>query len=252
MCELLALNFNQPVQVSLSFRGFRHGGEQNPDGWGIARFEGARCQVFKEPIGAHESEVAKSVSDHESFKSKIFIGHVRFASKGKVALRNTHPFVHTFRKRDFAFAHNGTVDLDSRNLSFHPEGDTDSEHLFCVLLTKLSEESISFTEYKKIERLLQEFNRNGTMNLVFSEGNHLYVYRDQNGYKGLCMTERSAPFGKVSLQDEDWNVNLAEEKRSDQRGFVIATHKLTDEKWTDLKVGSLTVFKNGKQVYEER
>jgi len=36
MCELLGMSFNLPVRPSISFRGFRHRGEENPDGWGIA------------------------------------------------------------------------------------------------------------------------------------------------------------------------------------------------------------------------
>lgn len=53
------------------------------------------------------------------------------------------------------------------------------------------------------------------MNLLFADGEHLYGYRYKNGYNGLCMTERIAPFSKVSLQYEDWEVDLAEEKRPD-------------------------------------
>lgn len=44
------------------------------------------------------------------------------------------------------------------------------------------------------------------------------------------MTKRTAPFDRVSLMDEDWEVDLAGEKRPDQRGVVIATRPLTDDK----------------------
>lgn len=83
------------------------------------------------------------------------------------------------------------------------------------------------------------------MNLLLSEGEHLYVYRDKTGYNGLCMTKQTAPFGKISLVDEDWEVDLAEEKRLDQRGFVIATCPLTNEHRDDLKPSSLNVFRDG-------
>lgn len=119
MCELLGLNFNQPVRCSLSFRGFRHRGEDNLHGWGVARFDGFQ----------------------------------------------------------------------------------------------------------------------------------LYCYRDRNGYNGLCMTERTAPFGRVSPRDEDWEIEFAEEKRPDQRGIVIAIRPLTNEKWDGLVPGSLYVFKKGQCVY---
>lgn len=251
MCELLGINFNQPVRASLSFRGFQHRGKINPHGWGIARFDGRACQVFKEPIKSSSSKLATFLRDYELFESKIFIGHVRYASIGSHTLQNTHPFVRVFRSREVALAHNGTLNIERDNVSlkFHPVGETDSEHLLCALLTILSDKKIRFTDFDAIEAVFREFNRLGTMNLLFSEGEHLYCYRDKDGYNGLCMTERTAPFDKVSLRDEDWEVDLAEEKRQDQRGFVIATHPLTDEKWNNLTQGSLIVLKDGQRVY---
>lgn len=251
MCELLGLNFNQPVRCSLSFRGFRHRGEHNPHGWGIARFDGRTCQLFKEPIKAPNSKLATFLSDYESFVSKIFIGHVRYASRGKHTFQNTHPFLRTFRSREVALAHNGTLEqvMEVGALKFHPVGETDSEYLLCALLTVLSERKIKFTDFKIIEDVLRKFNEHGSMNLLFSEGDHLYCYRDGDGYNGLCMTERVAPFCMVSLRDEDWDVDLAEEKNPNQRGFLIATRALTNEKWNDLPSGSLRVFKDGHCVY---
>jgi len=64
------------------------------------------------------------------------------------------------------------------------------------------------------------------------------------------MTRRTAPFDRVSLRDEDWQVDLAEEKRPDQKGYVVATRRLTDdENWTGISPGSLVVFKDGECVY---
>jgi len=111
-----------------------------------------------------------------------------------------------------------------------------------------SEQRIRFSDFHRIEAVLREFNGYGRMNLLFSEGEHLFVYRDRNGYNGLCFTERTAPFGRVSLQDEDWEVDLAE-KKFDQRGFVIATRRMTDERWEDLVPGCLKVFRDGQCTY---
>lgn len=251
MCELMGLNFNQEVRPSLSFRGFRHRGQRNPHGWGVAGFSGRACQVFKEPIRAPSSQLAAFVRDYKGFRSKILIGHVRYASQGSHTLQNTHPFVRVFRRREVVLAHNGTLRpvLPEDELRFHPVGETDSEFLFCALLTRLSAGRIRFTDFPQIESLLRTFNEAGEMNLLFSEGEHLFTYRDRNGYNGLCMTERAAPYGAVALQDDDWEVDLAEEKHPGQRGVVIATRPLTHEHWTDLSPGSLRVFKDGDCVY---
>ena len=253
MCELLGLNFKLPVSPSFSFRGFRHRSEGNPHGWGIARYEGKACQILKEAADAQESKLAEFVRDYELFQSKIFIGHVRDATRGGNTLSNTHPFKRIFGSNEVALAHNGTLEsvpMENNGLSLLPVGDTDSEYLFCALLTIMAADQIHFTDFQEIERILQDFNQLGKANLLFSEGEHLYIYRDKDGHNGLCMTERISPFGIKSLQDEDWEIDLAEEKSPGQRGFVIASHPLTkNEKWTDLEMEKLLVLKDGEIVY---
>lgn len=251
MCELLGLCFNEPVRCSLSFRGFRARGARNPDGWGVARFEGPACQVFKEPVDAPGSALAGCLRDYPAFTGCIFVAHVRWASHGEVALRNTHPFSRVFRSREVVFAHNGTVTeaVAAEPLRFHRVGETDSELLFCALLTRLAEGRIHFDEYAEIETVLREFNEFGHMNLLVSEGEHLYAYRSRRGPTGLFMASRATPFSTVRLRDEDWEVDLAEEKRPGQRGYVVATHALTDEDWTELPPGGLAVLKRGELVY---
>ncbi|OQX05447.1 MAG: hypothetical protein BWK76_27480 [Desulfobulbaceae bacterium A2] len=255
MCELLGMNFNQPVRCTFSFRGFRHRGVNNPHGWGIARYEGNVCQIFKEPLNAARSQLADFLGNYDKFSSKMFIGHVRFATRGNLLLENTHPFSRTFRKREVVLAHNGTVNisqgiLGATSLKFRPIGQTDSEYLMCALLTEFSSRRIQFSDFHAIENLLRQVNTTGNMNLIFSEGEHLYCYRDQNGHNGLCWTERCSPFsGKVSLQDEDWEIRLADEKSVDQHGYVIASHPLTNEKWHDVSPGKMLVLKDGQLIY---
>lgn len=123
--------------------------------------------MFKEPIKATSSKLATFLRDYEFFTSKIFIGHVRYASRGGHTLQNTHPFLRTFRSRDVVLAHNGTLDIEKAALKFHPVGETDSEYLFCALLTRLEEKQIRFTDFHEIKEVLREFNRWGSMNLLF-------------------------------------------------------------------------------------
>lgn len=92
-------------------------------------------------------------------------------------------------------------------------GETDSEQAFCLLLDEMSANNIQFDNFAGIEEILHRLNAFGNMNLVFSEGEHLYVYRDKNGYNGLCAVERRWPFPEVSLVDEDWRVDLRAKKR---------------------------------------
>ncbi len=255
MCELLGLNFKHPVSASFSFRGFRHRSEKNPHGWGIARYDGKACQIFKEAVKAEDSPLAEFIRDYEPFQSQIFIGHVRDASKGAHSLANTHPFVRVFRGREVVLAHNGTLTetpLPGDELRFSPVGETDSEAILCALLTILARDETSLEDYQRLKGILTDFNHKGTMNLLFADGERLFCYKDREGHNGLYLVERSAPFSPVSLADEDWQVDFREEEAPDQRGFVIASHPLTvNENWIDLPRGELFVFREGEMIFGE-
>jgi predicted glutamine amidotransferase len=250
---VLGLSFNQPVRPSLSFRGFRHRSCGNPDGWGLAAFPDGSAQVFKEPLEAEESELATFLRDYRQLTSKIFVAHVRKLTEGRKTLADTHPSCREFRGRHFVFAHNGT--LRSGDLRhglggrFNPVGETDSELAMCALLTWMAKEEIPFTSFSEIETRLRKMNELGNMNLLFSEGELLFAYHDDHGYKGLCFVRRQAPFSRVSLEGEDWEVDLGDEKKPGQRGYVIATKPLTDEKWTRFDRGCMLVFKDGDIIH---
>jgi len=253
MCELLGLVFNQLVRPSLSFRGFQHRGADNPNGWGLAAFPDESAQVFKEPLHAAKSELATFLCDYQQLVSKIFIGHVRHGTVGGQTLANTHPFCHEFRGRHFVFAHNGTLKADGLRSGLDgrcaPVGKTDSELAMCVLLAWMARENVAFTSFAKIESQLRQWNHLGTMNVLFSEGDHFFAYHDGNGHKGLSFVRREAPFTHITLKDEDWEVDLAKENNPEQRGYVIATNPLTDENWIQFEMGSLLVFKDGELIY---
>ena len=256
MCELLGLAFNKPISPSLSFRGFRHRAE-NPDGWGLAAITPTRARIEKEPIRADQSDVSRVLRDDARLTAPIFIGHVRFASRGEVNLKNTHPFTRRINGSDFVFAHNGTLSMDQLNRQdaghLPVEGSTDSELAMCVLLSWMAREQVDSRNYALIEDFLKDLNTAGDLNLLFSDGKRLYCYHDKCGYNGLCWTQREAPFSRVSLRDEDWEADLAEETAPDQKGFVIASRKLTDgEDWRNFRRGSLMVFERGDIVYGAR
>lgn len=248
MCELLGLAFNEPVTVGISFRGFRHRGATNPHGWGLAWFHNGRPEIRKEPVPADRSTNALAVQNMR-ISSNIFIGHVRYASCGRRAPENTHPFHQDLHGGPVVLAHNGTLHDLPQPTHFTPIGETDSEQAFCALLSWMYEEKVPFSDFPRIEGKLRELNRHGNMNLLFSNGTDLFAYRDSRGYNGLCCTYREAPFQAITLKDEDWTVDLSEEKRPSERGFVIATSPLTDEDWTHLSEGRLLVIRAGKAAY---
>ena len=264
MCELLGLAFNKPVSPGLSFRGFRHRGRRNPDGWGLAAISARTTTIRKEPINAEESDVAATLPDRDPLHAPLFIGHVRAASRGRVSPANTHPFARPLAGGTFTFAHNGTLDVPRLKKSvgpdFTPEGQTDSELAMGAVLTWLGAERAArgpdrvaadpLFDYAALEDFLRDLNALGHLNLLFSDGRRLYCYHDADGYNGLAWTRRESPFCHVSLRDEDWEADLDEEKTPDQRGYVIASRPLTDgEDWTTCRPGRLLVIERGLAVF---
>lgn len=259
MCELLGLAFNKPVSPGLSFRGFRHRGRRNRDGWGLAAITAKKSTIHKEPINAEESDIAAMLPDRDPLHAPLFIGHVRAASRGSVSRANTHPFSRPFGTRTFTLAHNGTLDVARLKKmvgpGFTPEGQTDSELAMGAVLTWLAHgrdaaAAEQLSDYAALEDFLRDLNDLGDLNLLFSDGRRLFCYHDLDGYTGLAWTRREAPFGRVSLRDEDWEADLDEEKKPDQRGYVIASRPLSDgEPWKACRPGRLLVIEQGMAVF---
>lgn len=256
MCELLGMSFNQPVNSSFTFRGFRKRGEYNPDGWGLAYYPDRSVQVIKEPLRSTKSKLAGFIKNYHDIQSKIYIAHVRYKSSGDKSYKNTHPFQRELHGKEYVFAHNGTL----RNYTsltrgiYRPVGDTDSERAFCFILNQIHEQDITRWEQKHFEwlwQLLKEINDNGSFNCIFSDGEYLFCYFDANGYNGLCFVQRRFPFGTVCLEDDDYKIDLSHKKKKDpsQKGFIIATKRLTNERWDNFNPGELIVFRNGEIIY---
>ncbi len=116
--------------------------QRHPDGWGIGWFVDDDAYVIKSAHAAHASTRFQRASHR--LTSHTFLVHVRRATVGEVDHLNAHPF----RFGRWLFCHNGTVFgfdrlagwlAERTDPSFAPLilGDTDSEHLFYWLLTRL-------------------------------------------------------------------------------------------------------------------
>lgn len=117
--------------------------QRHPDGWGIGWFVENEAYVIKSGNAAHACMRFEQASHR--LTSHTFLVHVRRATVGNVDPLNAHPF----RFGRWLFCHNGTLFsfeeglkdwlLERTNAGLHATilGDTDSEHLFYWLLTRL-------------------------------------------------------------------------------------------------------------------
>ncbi len=239
MCQLLGVSSNNFVDINLSLEEFQLRGRSNYHGYGFAFYdENNTLKIIKSPTSLADADIT---DNKFKFKSKIIIGHVRLASCGSQAHKNTHPF----DRKNWSFAHNGTVrKIKSWALeNFKPEGDTDSEHAFCYLLDKIAGKEKLQDIYKILKLEAEKISKLGRFNFLMSDGNYLFAF----GHDALYFVKRQAPFPKVTLKDKGYSLSLEEIKKPDEKAVIIATEPLTiGEEWIEIK--GLKVFSNGEEI----
>jgi predicted glutamine amidotransferase len=105
-----------------------------PDGYGIGTFEeDGSPEVERGVMAAWQDRMFAQQARTEC--SRTYVVHLRYASTGPTAMRNTHPFLQDGR----LLAHNGVID-GLADLEAHlredralVHGDTDSERLFALI-----------------------------------------------------------------------------------------------------------------------
>jgi len=255
MCELLGLCFNKEVSVRLAFSGLVAGSPDNPDGWGVAWYDEHGTQVIKEARPIDRSRLAKSFLEDLDARSRIFVSHIRRATAGEAGYTNTHPFYRRLDRKTWVFAHNGTINTDKMTLKsdvFIPIGTTDSEFIFCGLMSWLTQNKLRLVnraDFVSLHQKLQEINRAGEFNVLFSSGTHLFAYHDRSGYVGMHFLLRQAPYGAIMLRGQYLTIDLAQIVDRDERGYLVASQPLSSENWIGVKPGQLLVFSEGDLIY---
>jgi len=266
MCELLGLSFNRNIRPRFSFASLLAGSGHNCHGWGFACYphgSHSAC-LLKEPVQGNTSDLSRVVARQQSLASQTLVCHIRRTSGTPVCYDNTHPFNRFYCRREWIFAHNGSLNVGSvGQLKFFPVGHTDSELAFCHLLSEMSRMRIKTTrkrdfiglnnaEVAQIHGILKKINRSGSgsFNCLFSDGRLLFAYRDRNGARPLHYLRRERPFEKTVLRDSELEIDFRDEKQMDEVGFVVASVPLSSEGWVSFAPGELRVFEYGRMIYE--
>jgi len=227
VCELLGVSAATAVRLDRYFAEFRAHAADNPDGWGIAWWDGDVPTLVKEGLPAHESDLAAAVGvDHPP--SRTFVVHIRAASVGALTVDNAHPFVGPADERTWVFAHNGTVeDLAALDPGRHVAvGDTDSERAFHHLLARLERNPADTDDDLAAEVLATARELSGgenRVNFLLSDGRDLFAWYD--GHKTLHVLEKDTPDGPM---------------------VVFASLPVSDEPgWTALSPGTFMEARDG-------
>ncbi|MGI9265822.1 MAG: class II glutamine amidotransferase, partial [Gammaproteobacteria bacterium] len=183
-----------PTEVGFSLETLaRRGGHDGPhkDGWGVAYYEDRDVFLLRESSPAAESDLVRFMEENGP-PSNLVISHIRLATQGEPALRNTQPFQRELSGRAHVFAHNGNMpgiedECGADSLRFTPIGDTDSELAFCSLLDRLEALwDCADGKLPSVEARLEivaDFTARlrpiGPCNFVYSDGDTLFVHSDR-------------------------------------------------------------------------
>jgi len=265
MCELLAISSRLPTTVELSLQRLaRHGGIEAPhrDGWGVAFYEGADVFLLREPRAAAESDLVRCIGKF-SPASQLTISHIRLATQGEVALRNTQPFIREMGGYTHVFAHNGKLAGIEEEPDFQPQrfnrvGNTDSELAFCILLDRLEKFWSSSkgrlpalsARLDVVARFAGQLRHFGPANFLYADGDVLFAHSHQRTQQdgeirppGLYSLERAC---NESLPDlSSAGITLTDHA---QEIALIASVPLTAEPWQPLARGEVAVIRNGSFI----
>jgi glutamine amidotransferase len=263
MCELLGISSNRLATVNLSLMKLaEHGGLSGPhrDGWGVGYYEGTDIRLIKDAEAAASSDLVRFIERHD-LRSNIVVAHVRKASLGERAYRNTQPFVRELSGRMHLFAHNGLlVSFDGGNRTkpkrYHPVGETDSEQAFCVLLDRMSDLWTEPGQIPPIQSRLSlvssfasELRAFGPANFLYSDGDALFAHGDRR--KSLVTEKVEAP-GLVYLQrtcrrgEHGFVASGVSIDGIEQLITIVASVPLTDAPWQALGEGEVLVVSGGR------
>jgi len=154
MCRLYGLQATHPTEVDCALLDAHNAliaqskqdarGLSNPHGWGMGHIANGTTSCFRQVHPAFESQGYRKKAAH--IEGTTILAHVRRATVGDPKQANTHPFRHG----PALLAHNGHVPafeairphlLDRLSDKYQGiiHGDTDSEHIFALLLQLLKE-----------------------------------------------------------------------------------------------------------------
>ena len=205
-----------------------------PDGYGIGTFEeDGSPDVDRGVIAAWQDEAFAREARQE--RSTTYVVHLRYASSGPPALRNSHPFEQDGR----LFAHNGVFE-DLPAIEAHLDGDralvkgdTDSERLF-ALITRETRRAGGDLErgIRTAVRWVAEHLPLFSLNFVLATPDELWAlrYPDTNE---LWVLERRAggPLGTRHLDEtsEAMTLRVRSDDLASCGSVVFATEPMDDD-----------------------
>lgn len=259
MPNFLAMSFEGELAPSFDLRCL-HPGKKLPDGWGIGYYPGGEpsASVLKEPAPPTGSIRSELVKAWEHLESSLFLIHIRTATWGSISDANTQPFSRSWGRRDWMMAHSGSLkhrlELGAKAM-FEPVGSTDTELVFCELLSRIAArgwKSIGDIDPATLRLWFDVINEHGSLTSVLTDGRDLAVYADRNDEGAVHLWELAPPYTQVAFGDDDLSIDLTSRGVKSRKGVIICTDPLggdgaaaTAPGWRKIPPGHLVVVRQG-------
>ncbi len=264
MDELLYQPKNSLINQSISAKEIEE--PLNGDGFGVGWYA---SEINYEPITYVSVNPAWSNRNLRNLAPKIktdcMIAHVRAASVGDVSESNCHPFQY----KNILMAHNGGVEefgkikrklraLLTDELYNWIKGQTDSEHIFALLLTNLFQYHKSISPeavadafertFRTIKQLMAETGiaEPAYLNMVFTNGLFLVATRYVSDSKEEPLTMYHSEGSRYVVEN---GTTRLEAPQDDDNAVLVVSEKLTDDKdWTMLPANHLVIVEQSLNV----
>jgi transglutaminase-like putative cysteine protease/predicted glutamine amidotransferase len=262
MPNVLAMSFEGELAPSFDLRCLSPQ-RKPPDGWGIGYYPGgdSAAEVLKEaapPAGSIRSEL---VREWEHLASSLFVLHIRTATWGQISPANTQPFRRSWGGRDWLMAHSGSL---SHRIEptvpqrFEPIGSTDTELIFCQLMSMISNRgwrNLGDIDPEALRAFFAEINDHGSVTSILTDGHDLCVYADRDPAHPVHVWTLLPPHDSLVFGDDDLQVDLTKRGIKSRKGVIICSNPLQPERnakvdWKQLAPGTLLRVRQGAVIAE--
>ncbi|MEZ4402766.1 MAG: class II glutamine amidotransferase [Kofleriaceae bacterium] len=265
MPNLLAMSFEGELAPSFDLRCLAPG-RTLPDGWGFGFYPGGEpsAVVLKEPAPPQDSIRSQLARAWEHLESSLLLMHIRAATWGAISDANTQPFMRTWGRRDWLFCHSGSLTRrpPDEGGRFEPVGSTDTEQLFCTLLSRFAErgwKSLAEVDLALVRGWLDALD-DGGLTVALADGRDLVVYADRDVPGTLYLGTIAPPYDRAAFGDDDVVLDLGARGTKSRKGVIVSSTPMAATPsgdgsgepaaitWTQVPPGTLLVIRQGAVI----
>ncbi|WKZ58109.1 MAG: class II glutamine amidotransferase [Cyclobacteriaceae bacterium] len=262
--ELLYKPKNSLINQSINARELEE--PLNGDGFGVGWYS---HHISHEPATFVSLNPAWSNRNLRNLAPKIqsdcMLAHVRAASVGEVSEANCHPFQY----RELLMAHNGGVENFGRikrdiraqlsdELYNWIKGQTDSEHIFSLLVNRLNTEHREFSTdavtdafeytFHHVKSLMKKhgIHEEAYLNMVVTNGHFIVATRFVTDDKAEPLTLYHSEGSRYVVED---GISRMEAPKDDDEAVLVVSEKLTDDShWTMIPKNHFVIVEHNLNV----